>query len=186
VEPPGQDLPDHRHPSPQVSALRLSAALAAAALAVATTGHLLVLGALVALVAMTRWGAAAALLACTAVLVRWESPTLSAVGGAQAVLGPAIDVGSTGAAASAGLAALAVVLLAPPVRTRTWDLLVAACLGVVAGTFVAGPTVPTDVAVRVVAAVVATAIAVGASRLPGRHMAAVGAGALALLLAATS
>lgn len=188
VEPPGQDVPDRRHP-PTVGALRLSAAVGAAALAVASTGHLLLLGGLLALVAATRLGATTALLATTAVLVRWQAPSLSAVGGAQSVLGPAVVVGSTAAAASTVLAALAIALIAPLGRDRSWSLLVAVAVGVVAGAIAAGPALPTDIAVRLVGAGVTCGLAVGSSRLALRRtigLAALGCASLALLLAAVA
>lgn len=135
------------------------------------------LGALVALVARTRAGAAAALLAVTAVLVRWGSPSLSALGGDQAVLGPAVLVGSTGEALGSLLAALAVALLAPSARPQ------AVALGVVAGAIGAGPALPHDAIVRVLGIAAGVGVALLAPRVPGRRIAAVGAGALALVLA---
>jgi hypothetical protein len=182
VEPPGEDVPDPgqaRAPE-AVGALRLSAALAAVALALGSTGHLLVLGLLVAVVAGTRARGVAVLLAVTAALVRWGGPSLSAVGGDQAVLGAAVTIGSTAAAASCALAALAVVLTAP----RDVPLVVA--VGVVAGFLAAGPAFPQDVPVRLVGIVIGCALAYGARWVPLRSWAAVAAGAGALLLAAVA
>lgn len=207
VEPPGPDLPDHRGPSGPLSAddhqpvgaLRLSAALGAAALAIASNGNLLVLGGLLALAAAPTsrsdgrsgraLGAAAALLACTAVLVRWGAPSLSAAAGAQSVLGPAVTVGTIPGAASALFAALAIALLTPPLQRRTWDLVIAVCFGVVVGAVVAGPTLPNSIPVRLAGVVVGTAAAVGVGLLPDRRLVASGAfvcGALALLLASVA
>lgn len=160
---------------------------------------MLVLGGLLALVAATtsrsdgrsgRVGGLTALLACTAVLVRWGAPSLSAAGGAQAVLGPAVAVGTTAAAASAVLAAAAIALLTPPrQQRRVWDLVITVCFGLVVGAVAAGPTFPNDLPVRVAGAVVGIALAVGASLLPRRRLVATGAfasGALALMLAAVA
>lgn len=145
-----------------------------------SAGHLLILGALVAVVARTRAGAVAALLAATAVLVRWGGPSLSAVGGGQAVLGPAVVVGSGAAAVSSLLAALAIALVAP----RAWPVVVA--LGVVAGAVAVGPELPDDLVVRVVGALVGTGLAFLARWVPFRQLLAVGLAGLALALAAVA
>lgn len=149
-------------------------------LVVVSAGHLFVLGGLLALVARSRSGAVAALLAVTAVLVRWGSPSLSAVGGDQAVLGPALNVGSTAAGASAVLAALAIALLAPR------PAFVVVALGVVAGAIVAGPELPHDVGVRIAGAIAGCAVAYAARWVPLRHLAAAGAAGAALVLAAVA
>jgi hypothetical protein len=129
-------------------------------------------------VARTRASALAIPLAATAVLVRWGSPSLSAVAGGQAVLGPALVVGSTAAALSAVAAAVAIVLSAR-------DRLTAPAFGIAAATVAAGPAFPHDLAVRVAGLVVGVALAVAATRLPRPvTTVAVGAGAVALLLAA--
>jgi hypothetical protein len=178
VEPPGPDVPDHRDPDDPLGPLRLSAALGAATLALAGAGHLFVLGGLVALVGRSRAGAAAALLAVTAVLVRWSGPSLAAAAGNQAVLGPAVVVGSTAAAVSSLLAATAVVLLAPrpPV--------LAVAVGIVAGAIAAGPELPHELGVRAAGIAVGVAAALVARWVPLRHPAAAALAALALVLAA--
>ena len=130
--------------------------------------------------ARTRAGAVAALLAVLAVLVRWGGPSLSAVGGDQAVLGPAVLVGSVAAGASALLAALAIALLAP----RSLPVLLA--LAVVAGAVAAGPELPHDLPVRLAGAVLAGGVAFAARWVPFRHLAAAGLAAVALLLAAVA
>jgi hypothetical protein len=184
VEPPGEDLPppelrpEPPVPGPEVGALRLIAAAAAVVLVASSQGHLLLLGGLLVVVAATRAGVPAALLAVTAVIVRWGDGSLSALGGDQAVLGPALLVGDLGAAASAVLAALAIVLLAP----RSLPLAVA--LGIVAGAIAAGPTVPHDVLVRLAGAAVGVAAALAARWVPRRGELAVALAAVALVLAA--
>ena len=149
-------------------------------LAAASAGHLLVLGALLAFVARTRAGAVAAFVAATAVLIRWGGPSLSAVGGDQAVLGPAVLVGSVAAGLSAVLAALAIALLAP----RSVPVVLA--LAVVAGAVVAGPELPHDLAVRIAGVVVAAGAAYAARWIPKRHLAAAAAAVVALALAAVA
>ena len=138
------------------------------------------LGVLVVLVVRTRAGAAAALVATTAVLVRWGGPELGAVGGGQAVLGPAVAIGTTAAAASSVLATLALALLAP----RSAAVVVA--LGVVAGGVAAGPEIPHDLPVRAAGVVVAIGLAYGARWVPFRQAVAVALAVVALVLAGVS
>jgi hypothetical protein len=146
---------------------------------VGSTGHLFVLAALLAVVAATRAGGLAALLACTSVLVRWGSPSLAAVGGAQAVLGPAVLVG-TATAAATWLASLALVLSAR-------DRLTAGAFGLAAAALAAGPSLPHALATKAVGAVVGVGAAYAATRLP-RHasLAAVVLAAAAVVLAAAA
>lgn len=129
-------------------------------------------------VAATRAGAAAAVLAVSAAFVRWGDGSLSALGGDQAVLGPALVVGDGWSAASAVLAGLAVALLAP----RSVPLAVA--LGVVAGAIVAGPTIPHDVGIRLAGAFAGVVVALVARWVPFRGALAVVLGLLALAAAA--
>jgi hypothetical protein len=128
-----------------------------------------VLGLLTAVALASRAGGVAALLASVATLVRWASPSLTAVAGGQAVLGPAILVGSTVTAASSWLAAAAVVA-ATPRRDRSPhdavdELLVPAVAGVVAGALAAGPTVVDEPVVRIAGAIVGIAVALLLARL---------------------
>lgn len=143
-------------------------------------GHLLVLGALLALVATTRAGAVAALAAAAAVLVRWRGPSLDAVAGAQAVLGPAVALGVGAAAMSSALAALSIVLLAP----RQLPLVLA--LGIVAGAVAVGPAVPHDVIVRIAGAAACCGLAYAARWIPVRQGVAAALAVLALVLAAVA
>ena len=136
------------------------------------------------MVAASRLGAVAALTAMAAVLVRWGAPTLTAAAGAQAVLGPAVLVGSFAAAASMALAAVAIALLTPPRH-----LPVAVAVGLCVGAVAAGPSLPDEVVVRVVGAVAGIGMAVAASRLAARRaldVAAIGAATVALVLAAAA
>jgi len=146
-----------------------------------------VLGLVTAATVASRPGAVAALLASGATLARWASPSLTAVAGGQAVLGPAILVGSTATAASSVLAAAAIVV-ATPRRTGEGDalgeLLVPAVLGIVAGALAAGPTVVDEPVVRVAGAVVAAAPAFVLARLRYPRVVAPVLGAAAVVLAA--
>jgi hypothetical protein len=96
-------------------------------------------------------------LAILATYLRWGSGWLVAVGGAQAVLGPAVTVGPASAAWSSALAAVALLLLAPRY------LLVAVALGTTAAFIACGPTAD---GIRVLATVAGVAVAYGVSRLP--------------------
>jgi hypothetical protein len=147
-------------------------------LALSGRGSVLVLGGLLAVVAASRLGSVAALAATVAVQLRWGTASLSAVAGGQAVLGPAISLGSTRAAVAMGLAALAVALLAPrpPV--------LAVAVGVVAAAVAAGPAVPHDMGVRVVGALAGAGVALAARWLPFRAAVALGAALLAVACAA--
>ena len=112
--------------------------------------------------------------------MRWGSPSVSAIAGGQAVLGPALLVGSFAAAISAVLAGGSVVLLAG-------DRLTAPAFGLVAAAFVAGPAFPHDLGVRILGIVVCVLAAMGAARLPRVvEKVAVSAAVIALLLAAIS
>lgn len=194
MEPPGPDVRAEPGPQaePPLGPVRLSAALAAIALAASSTGNLALLGAALAVLAAGPLAALGAVLALAAVLVRWASPSLSALAGAQAVLGPAGNVGSAAAGASAWCAAVALAL-AVPAPGASWRsparALVVAAFGLSAGLVVAGPSVVQRPATRVLGAVVglllAGALAEQVSpRLRAPFAAAVGAAALALAVAA--
>lgn len=92
--------------------LRAAAAVAALVLAVLSRGDALVLAALL-VVAAGRAPALAVVPALAASSWRWGSTSLEALAGGQAVLGPAGWVEPPSAAASAWLAALAIVLAMP-------------------------------------------------------------------------
>ena len=80
---------------------------------------------LAALLGLAAWrpvAAAAVAAALAATAWRWSSSSLEDIAGAQAVLGPAGWVGPALGAAGSGLAALAVLLAAPRLRTRVPQL----------------------------------------------------------------
>jgi uncharacterized membrane protein YgaE (UPF0421/DUF939 family) len=112
--------------------------------------------------------------------VRWGTASLAAAAGAQAVLGPALLVGSWRAAASAAFAALALVLLARDRRT-------APAFGLAAAAVAAGPMLPHDIGVRLLGVVVGVGAAHVATRLPrASSSAALVAGVVALVLSAAA
>ena len=110
--------------------------MAAAALAVAATGRgdLLFLGALLALALADRRASIAALVAVSAVAVRWGTTSAETVTGAATTLGPGIRVGPPQAAAALGLAALALV-----VASLKAPLLPRLAAGATAGAVAVGP-----------------------------------------------
>jgi hypothetical protein len=161
VEPPGPHVHRGQAASSLTTAdLRLAAAAGAGALVLTGRGDAFLLAALLALAALdprqsrvhsvripyamysgVTVGAVAATL-----LARWGTSSLPAIGGAQAVLGPAFVVEPVLGAIAVLLAAASLVFVAPPG-------LVAPVFGAAAGIVVAGPS-PTgvvDLLVRVVA-----------------------------------
>lgn len=164
VEPPGPLLPPRAGLT--ISArhrLQTAAAAAAVVLAVTSRGDALGLAVLLAVVAWRPVAAAAAGAALVAASWRWGSTSLEAIAGAQAVLGPAGLVGPHRAAVASWLAAGAVVLASPAGRFgRVGSALPALASGTAAAVVVAGPAPGGDVWIRVVAAVLATALAAGA------------------------
>ena len=148
-----------------------------------STGDVLLVGVLAGVATLDLLTGGVAIAAGLATLFRWGSPSLTAVAGSQAVLGPGGLVGPAAGAASAWLAAAAVVLVAP----RSPGPAIA--LGLLAADLVAGPAPPHFVAARVAASVVAVGAAVIAPRrLPlGPARAAAGAAVVAAcILAALS
>jgi hypothetical protein len=151
--------------------LRLAAGGAALLLAATGRGDLLFLAGLLA-IALPPATRAVPLLALAGVGLRWGTTSLPAIVGAQTVLGAAGNVGPAAGAAACWCAAAALVAAAP----RRAPALAAA---VAAAFIVAGPS---DVAVRLGAAVVAVAVTVAVTwLLPARARAGV---ALSLALAA--
>ena len=129
-------------------------------LAATTTGDAFVAAALLALAVGDGIAAVTVVAAITATVVRWGSSSLTAVAGAQAVLGPAGVTGGVLDAASSWLAAAAVALTrgpGPPFVPA----------GVLAGVLVAGIAIgePIDVVVRIAVSAVGVAAAFGAARL---------------------
>lgn len=132
---------------------------------------------LLAIVVATRLGAVACLVAVAVPLVRWGDGSLSALGGNQAVLGPALLVGDIASAASAALAAFAIALAAPK------HPLLAIAAGVAAGAVVAGPTIPHELGWRIAGAGAGSVVALVARWVPFRGHAAVVVAVVALACA---
>jgi len=149
-----------------LAVLRIALLGAAFVLAVASRGDVVVLAALLGLGVGRPASALAAAGALVAALVRWGSPSLEAIAGAQAVLGPAGWTGSTAAVASTWLAAAALVLAARPRHraTRWSTVLATAPFAVAAAALVVGPSAGGAILLRVAASVVAVILAVATSR----------------------
>jgi hypothetical protein len=146
----------------------------------AAVGDILLLGALLAILAVDLVAGAGVALAAASVLVRWGSSSLDALAGNQAVLGAAGWSGPAAAAASAWCAAGAMIAASPG------GLVPSAAFGLAAANVVAGPGFGGDVVVRVAASAVgvAAAWAVGRAGVPAMtRLVAVAAGALAVALA---
>src|SRR5438128_1803905 len=95
------------------TAARVAAPAGTLVLVAASTGDVLLLGVLAGVATLDLLTGGVAIGAGLATLLRWGSPSLTAVAGSQAVLGPGGLVGPVVAAASAWLAAAALVLVAP-------------------------------------------------------------------------
>lgn len=166
--------------------LRTASSVAALVLAVLSRGDVVVLAALLALAAWHLPAVGAVVPALLASAWRWGSTSLDALAGAQAVIGPAGWTGPKAAAASAWLAAVALVLAVPGRRPRLTtegggtggpsaaldasNLVLAIATGATAAVVIAGPAPGGAVWVRVLATVVATGLAfvVAARRTPRR------------------
>jgi hypothetical protein len=188
VEPLGADVPAGTGLTLSTSTtIRLGAGAAALLLAVLSRGDVLVLAVLLAVIAWRPLAVIAVGPALVAGGWRWGSTALEAIAGAQAVLGPAGTVGSTASAASAWVAAGAVVLVTPDLcigsAGRWWRrphaaaaspgpglsprsvwapavrLLVAAAVGTTAAAIATGPAPGGAMWARVVGSVVATVAA---------------------------
>lgn len=169
-----------------------SAAAGAGALALSSTGSMVVAALLFGVSTRSRWSTLAAVLATAAVSVRFSTAVLDEIAGIQSVLGIAGRVGPPVAAASAWTAAAAVLLAvrAPSNLSRPARLLPAVAGGALAAAIVAGPGPGGGLGVRVGATVVAVALAVLVAATDGRprlvrirEVSAVVAGALAVGLA---
>jgi hypothetical protein len=146
----------------------------------AAAGDVLLLGALLAVVAVDLLAGAGVALAAVSVLVRWGSSSLGALAGDQAVIGAAGWTGPLALVLSSWCAAVAMVVAAPR------GVLPALAFGLAAASVVAGPGLGGPVVVRVAA----SAVAVGVAWMVGRYaapswtrLAAGVAGALAVGLA---
>ena len=155
-------------------------------MAASSTGDALLLGVLLGVAAGRVAAGVAAVLALGSVLLRWGSPSLEALAGAQAVLGPAGTVGTTAAAASAWCAAAALVLAAPRLEQQLpWRVGAAVPFGVAAAAVVVGAGPGGRLGLRIAGSVAAAVLAAAATFLPGRlkAAAAVAAGGAAVALA---
>jgi hypothetical protein len=164
---------------------RAALLVAALVLAVASRGDVVVLALLLAFGAGRRASGLAAAAALGAALVRWGSPALGAIAGAQAVVGPAGWTGSTAAVASAWLAALALVFAAVPFeRVPTTVVIVSvAPFAIAAADVVVGPAPGGAIGWRVLASAVAVVVTTLVARWRSLPMVAVAAGVLALVCA---
>jgi len=180
-------------PLPDAAAVaRVVAAAAAAVLAVASTGSAAVAALLLGVATGSRRSGAAALLAVLATSVRFRTAALDDLAGIQSVLGGAIEVGPATAAASAWLAALAVLLATaalpdPPVPVLRWAPALPA--GLLAAALAAGPG-PSELLVRAATSLAGVGLALLAIRTAdlaragsARAWLAVAAGAAAVVLA---
>jgi hypothetical protein len=183
LEPPRPHVSGQR-PAPRLvltrPLIRRAAAGAAVVLLAGSIGDLIIVAVLLAVAGLDVAPALVAVLAAGATVLRVGSSSLSALAGAQAVLGLGGVVGPVRSAASAWLAAGALILGAP-------GGVQAVPFGVAAASFVAGPAPRTgaDVVWRVGAALAGGALAWASGRwLPPWLMwpaAALGAGAVALV-----
>jgi hypothetical protein len=150
-------------------------------LVLTTTGDGLLAAVLLGVAAADAWAGGVAVLAVLGGLARFGTTSLAGVAGAQAVLGPAVFVGSSLGAVGSALAALACVAVAP----RDWRGLP---FGLLAGVVALGPAATGwgDGLVRALGALVGMGLVVCARRLPRptvTPMAALAAAGVGLLLA---
>jgi hypothetical protein len=159
VESPGAYL--HARRASGTELLRFGAAGATAVLLLTSSGDLFIVAALLGLAALDASAAALTGAAFVATLLRWDSSSLAALAGAQAVLGPAVVVAPIAASVSVAAATFAVLSAAP---TGPW----AVPFGLAAGVVAAGPaaTSPSRFVIRAAAA----AVAVGAALLLGQRV----------------
>ncbi|MEY2434686.1 MAG: hypothetical protein QOC92_4411 [Acidimicrobiaceae bacterium] len=145
---------------------RAALLVAAFALAVLSRGDVIVLALLLGFGAGRRMSGLASAAALLAALVRWGSPSLGAIAGAQAVLGPAGWTGSAAAVASAWFAAVALVLAATPLFKKNVVLvaLSVAPFAVAAADVVVGPAPGGALALRVLASVIAIGLTTALAR----------------------
>lgn len=148
--------------------IAVALAAGAGAMALTSSGDALALGVLLGLLAadVVVWGGAS--LVALASLARWGSTSLRAIGGAQAVLGPAGLVGVTAAALSSWLGGAALVVASPP------NAISAVAFGLAGSALVAGPVTGLDavhLASRAASIVVGIGAAWGAGRWVPRRIA---------------
>ena len=161
--PAGEAQPG-REPAPGAGRLLPSgvvvtaAAAGAATLALSSTGSMVVAAVLLAVAVADPRGALALVLAVASVAVRFSTVTFDDVAGIQSVLGPAGNVGPPTGAASAWLAAAAVLVALRRPAARAAGALVAVAGGALAAVIVAGPG-PSDLGLRLASTLAATVIA---------------------------
>lgn len=145
--------------------IRLAAAAGAVLLLLTSSGHVLVVGVLLGVVALDATAGLVSVVAGLGAALRWGTGSLRVAAGAQAVLGPAVVVGPELAAAGAGAGGIALVLAAP----AGWA---AVPFGLAAGLLAAGPAAATgpDAAVRFGAGVLGIAAAWTAGRFLPRRL----------------
>lgn len=152
----------------------------AVALALSSSGEVVLLAVLLGIAAGEVLAGAVAVLATGSVAIRWGTTSLDAIAGAQSVLGPGVAVGPAAAAASTWCAAAALVLAG----ARGWR---AVAFGLTGGLVVAGPAAGSAdlVAMRAAAAVAGVGLAVVAGRRapPVARLAALALAAGAVVLA---
>jgi hypothetical protein len=126
-------------------------------LAVLSRGDVVVLALLLGFGAGRRLSGLASAGALLSALVRWGSPSLGAIAGAQAVLGPAGWTGSVASVGSAWLAAVALVLAAVPLIKANVVLVALSVspFAVAAADVVVGPAPGGALALRVLVSVLA-------------------------------
>lgn len=172
--------------------IEAAAAVAAGGLALTSTGSMVVAAVLLGVAARSRWTGVATLLAVAAVGVRFSTVTFDDLAGLQSVLGSAGTIGSTTAAASAWVAAGAVIVGArtPSGATGLHRLALALAAGGLAAAIAVGPGPGGELALRVGATVLAAVLAFGSTTIVTggradtvRNTLAVVAGVAAIVLA---
>jgi hypothetical protein len=165
--------------------LRVALLVAAFVLAVSSRGDVVVLALLLGLGSASRASGFGTATALAAAMVRWGSPSMRAIAGAQAVLGPGGWTGSGAAVASAWLAGLALVAAARPSSrpTPVWTVIAVAPFAAAAADVVAGPSTGGAIAARVAGSVVALGLGIVVSRWRRAPRAACLLGTAALLAA---
>ena len=140
--------------------IETAAAVAAAGLALTSTGSMVVAAVLVGVAARSRWTGVATLLAVAAVGVRFSTVTFDDLAGLQSVLGSAGTIGTTTAAASAWAAAGAVIVgvRTPSGATGLHRIVLALAAGGLAAVIAVGPGPGGELALRVGATVLATVL----------------------------
>lgn len=157
---------------PTARDLALAAAVAGGVLAASSTGSLVVAALLVWVATLDRRCGVAALLAALAASIRFTTASLDDLAGIQSVLGIAGEVGPATAAASAWVAAAAVLLATRPPAVTGGDrglrrFAPALATGPLAAALVAGPG-PDQLALRIGTSLLGLGVAIGITVLQGR------------------